>query len=229
GWTPAPGHFVRHAREPVRYDAALRSVAGERPDALLEIGPHTTLSGLARRSLPTVRALPSLYRGTGLTALFGAAAALHCAGADVRWEPFLAGTAGRRVPLPGYRFQHRPYWVGDPPRPPEPMSPAREERTVTAETMETRHLLEGILGVLSRAFGEDLTSVSADTPFFDLGADSLLMINVLREIEQEHRVKVTMRELFDETGTPRLLAELVAARLPREHGTPPHPVTPPVP
>ncbi|MEV1087749.1 type I polyketide synthase [Streptomyces microflavus] len=229
GWTPAPGHFVRHAREPVRYDAALRSAAGERPDVLLEIGPHTTLSGLARRSLPTVRALPSLHRGTGLTALFGAAAALHCAGADVRWEPFLAGTAGRRVPLPGYRFQHRPYWVGDPPRPPEPMSPAREERTVTAETMETRHLLEGILGVLSRAFGEDLTSVSADTPFFDLGADSLLMINVLREIEQEHRVKVTMRELFDETGTPRLLAELVAGRLPREHGTFPRPANAPVP
>ncbi|MFI7237496.1 type I polyketide synthase [Streptomyces cyaneofuscatus] len=229
GWTPDPGHFVRHAREPVRYDAALSSVARERPDVLLEIGPHTTLSGLARRSLPTVRAIPSLHRGTGLTALFGAAAALHCAGADVRWETFLAGTAGRRVPLPGYRFQHRPYWVGDPPRLPDPMSPAREERTVTAETMETRQLLDGILGVLSRAFGEDLTSVSADTPFFDLGADSLLMINVLREIEQEHRVKVTMRELFDETGTPRLLAELVAARLPREHGTLPHPVTPPVP
>ncbi|MGW1202649.1 type I polyketide synthase [Streptomyces cyaneofuscatus] len=229
GWTPDTGHLLRHAREPVRYDAALRSVAGERPDALLEIGPHTTLSGLARRSLPTVRALPSLHRGTGLTSFFGAAAALHCAGADVRWETFLAGTAGRRVPLPGYRFQHRPYWVGDPPRPPEFMSPAREERTVTAETTETRQLLDGILGVLSRAFGEDLTSVSADTPFFDLGADSLLMINVLREIEQEHRVRVTMRELFDETGTPRLLAELVAARLPREHRTVPRLATAAVP
>ncbi|MFD3412283.1 type I polyketide synthase [Streptomyces cyaneofuscatus] len=229
GWTPDTGHLVRHAREPVRYDAALRSVSGERPDVLLEIGPHTTLSGLARRCLPTVRALPSLHRGTGLTSLFGAAAALHCAGADVRWETFLAGTAGRRVPLPGYRFQHRPYWVGDPPRPPEPMSPAREERTVTAETMETRQLLDGILGVLSRAFGEDLTSVSADTPFFDLGADSLLMINVLREIEQEHRVRVTMRELFDETGTPRLLAELVAARLPREHRAVPRLATAAVP
>ncbi|CAM5249452.1 hypothetical protein SBADM41S_08810 [Streptomyces badius] len=151
--------------------------------------------------------------------LYGAAAALHCAGADVRWEPFLAGTAGRRVPLPGYRFQHRHYWVGEPPRPRATMNPVREERIVTAETTESTHLLDGILGVLSRAFGEELTSVAADTPFFDLGADSLLMINVLREIEEEHQVKVTMRELFDETGTPRLLAELIAARLPREHRT----------
>lgn len=94
---------------------------------------------------------------------------------------------------------------------------------MTSEATETRHLLDSILGVLSRTFGEDLASVPADTPFFDLGADSLLMINVLREIEQEHHVKITMRELFDETGTPRLLAELVAARLPRQPGADPLP------
>ncbi|MFJ6010831.1 type I polyketide synthase [Streptomyces sp. NPDC092952] len=217
GWTPDPEYLLRQAREPVRYDAALRALAGERPDVLLEIGPHTTLSGLARRALPGVRATPSLHRTTGLAALFGAAATLHCAGAELRWETFLAGTGGRRVPLPGYRFQHRHHWVGAPPGPRAPISPAREERTMTSEATETRRLLDSILGVLSRTFGEDLTSVP-DTPFFDLGADSLLMINVLREIEQEHRVKVTMRELFDETGTPRLLAELVAARLPREPG-----------
>ncbi|WP_406158950.1 acyltransferase domain-containing protein [Streptomyces sp. NBC_01005] len=218
GWVPDPEHLVRHAREPVRYDASLRAVADERPDVLLEIGPHTTLSSLARRSLPAVRAVPSLHRNTGLTALFGAAADLHCAGADVRWETFLAGTGGRRVPLPGYRFQHRHHWVGAPPPSRGPISPAREERTMTTEATETGPLLDSILGFLSGAFGEDLTSVPADTPFFDLGADSLLMINVLREIEQEHHVKITMRELFDETGTPRLLAELVAARLPGRSG-----------
>ncbi|MFD0294873.1 type I polyketide synthase [Streptomyces sp. NPDC127118] len=226
GWVPDPEHLVRHAREPVRYDASLRAVAGERPGVLLEIGPHTTLSSLARRSLPAVRAVPSLHRNTGLTALFGAAADLHCAGADVRWETFLAGTGGRRVPLPGYRFQHRQHWVGAPPRPLGPISPAREERTMTTEATETGPLLDSILGFLSGAFGEDLTSVPADTPFFDLGADSLLMINVLREIEQEHHVKITMRELFDETGTPRLLAELVAARLPRQPGRPQQPQQP---
>ncbi|MFB6818491.1 type I polyketide synthase [Streptomyces sp. NPDC056347] len=235
GWLPDPEYLLRHAREPVRYDASLRTVAGERPGVLLEIGPHTTLSGLARRALPGVRATASLHRNSGLTALFGAAAALHCAGADVGWETFLAGTGGRRVPLPGYRFQHRHHWVGTPPAPRVPMSPAREERTMTSEATETRRLLDSILGVLSRTFGEDLGSVPADTPFFDLGADSLLMINVLREIEQEHQVKVTMRELFDETGTPELLAELVAARLPRRPGAaepasvpapPPAPISP---
>ncbi|MEU1087676.1 type I polyketide synthase [Streptomyces sp. NPDC005576] len=218
GWVPDAGHLVRHAREPVRFDEALRAVAGLRPDVLLEIGPHSTLSGLARRALPAVRAVPSLRRGAGLAPLWGAASELHCAGADVHWELFLAGTGGRRIPLPGYRFQHRHHWAGAPPMAPGPDIRVREEAIVAADNADAGHILDSILGVLSQSFGEDLTSVPVDTPFFDLGADSLLMINVLRELEREHQVKVTMRELFDDTGTPRLLAELIAARLPRPSG-----------
>ncbi|WEH38920.1 beta-ketoacyl synthase N-terminal-like domain-containing protein [Streptomyces sp. AM 2-1-1] len=218
GWVPDPDHLVRHAREPVRFDEALRTVAGLRPDVLLEIGPHSTLSGLARRALPAVRAVPSLRRGSGLAPLWGAASELHCAGADVHWELFLAGTGGRRIPLPGYRFQHRHHWAGAPPMAPGPEIRVREEAIVAADQADAGHILDSILGVLSQSFGEDLTSVPVDTPFFDLGADSLLMINVLRELERQHQVKVTMRELFDDTGTPRLLAELIAARLPRASG-----------
>lgn len=44
------------------------------------------------------------------------------------------------------------------------------------------------------------------------------MISVLRELEQEHRVKVTMRQLFEETGTPRRLAEFIVARMPGTTG-----------
>ncbi|MEV6121672.1 beta-ketoacyl synthase N-terminal-like domain-containing protein [Streptomyces sp. NPDC052077] len=421
GWVPDRGYLLRQAREPVRFDLALRGVADGRPDALLEIGPHTTLSGLARRALPGVPAVPSLRRGAGLGALFGAATALHLAGADVRWEVFLAGTGGRRVPLPGYRFQHRHHWIGPPPRGatagsspetgasgactgasgtgaeaadpeagaqaagpettypsvasrgdaapeawatsvtdradadpearttsltdralaapevtsasvtpqfrtgpgatsapgtaprpvvaplgqqalaspsvtdappgipapreptpenpfptppapagpssgpfpapgpavpppypappappaptlnpsppaavPAPPAPAREEPTMTTAGTRTAPetegpLLDSILRVLARGIGEDPASIPADTPFFDLGADSLLMINVLREIEEEHRVRVTMRELFEETGTARLLARLIASRLPEGPGPAPAPVAEPVP
>ncbi|UED87913.1 type I polyketide synthase [Streptomyces profundus] len=251
GWFPDRDHLIRHARQPVRYDEALRTVVDGRRVVLLEIGPGSTLSNLARGALPPgARAIPSLRRGARLTALFGAAAALHRAGADVRWEPFLAGTGGRRVPLPGYRFQHRSHWIGAPPRPPAPPAPpatARLERTMTTDSTTTAPLgwpapaaeagpaggggpvLEGILGVLARSLGEDPASVPADATFFELGADSLLMINVLREIEQEHQVRVTMRELFEETGTPRLLAGLIATRLPAAPDVPPAPPVPPAP
>ncbi|PZG89827.1 type-I PKS, partial [Streptomyces sp. NTH33] len=213
GWVPDTEYLVRQAREPVRFDRALLEVASRRPDALLEIGPHTTLSALARRSLPDVRAVPTLRRGTGLDAFWDAAAGLHCAGADIRWERLLDGCGGRRIPLPGYRFQYRNHWMGPAPRVPGIGISTRKEAVVARNEAVTERILGSVLKAMSRHFGEEMAT-AGDTPFFDLGADSLQMIGVLRELEREYRVKVTMRELFEDTGTPRLLSELIASRMP---------------
>ncbi|MGN9760041.1 type I polyketide synthase [Streptomyces sp. SD31] len=221
GWTPDADHFVRHTREPVRFDEALRGIGAQRPDVLVEIGPHTTLSGLARRALPEVRSLPSLRRGTGLGSLWGAAAGLHCAGADVGWRVLLDGTGGRRIPLPGYRFQHKDYWTGPESTALSTERSAREEAEVVQQEAAVARVLHSIVEATARHLGEDPSEIVADASFFDLGADSLQMISVLRELEQEHQVKVTMRQLFDETGTPRRLAEFIVARMPEGTGTAP--------
>ncbi|EGX56499.1 putative type-I PKS, partial [Streptomyces zinciresistens K42] len=212
GWTPDAAHLVRHTREAVRYDRALRTVGAGRPDALVEIGPHTALSGLARRALPGTPALPSLRRGTGLDALWGAAAGLHCAGADLDWRVLLAGCDGRRVPLPGYRFQHRDHWTGPRLTARSTATAAREGAEVVQQHAALTRVLHGVVEATARHLGEEPAAVHPDASFFDLGADSLQMISVLRELEQEHRVKVTMRQLFEETGTPRRLAEFIVAR-----------------
>ncbi|CAM5745001.1 Phthiocerol/phenolphthiocerol synthesis polyketide synthase type I PpsE [Streptomyces afghaniensis] len=218
GWIPGPDHFLRHTREPVRFDEALRGIGAEQPDVLLEIGPHTTLSGLARRALRGVRALPSLRRGTGLGALWGAVAGLHCAGADVVWETLLAGSGGRRIPLPGYRFQHQDHWTGPEPTALSTGTPASKGAEVVQQEAAVARVLRSIVEATARHLGEDPSVIAGDANFFDLGADSLQMISVLRELEQEHQVKVTMRQLLEETGTPRRLAEFIVARMP-EAGT----------
>ncbi|GGY41215.1 type I polyketide synthase [Streptomyces djakartensis] len=221
GWRPDSEHLLRHTREPVRFDKALRGVGAQRPRLLLEIGPHTTLSGLARRALPDVRVLPSLRRGTGLGALWGAAAELHCAGVDVGWEALLAGSGGRRIPLPGYRFQHKDHWTGPRLTPLSKRTAARKGTEVVQQEAAVARVLHSIVEATARHLGEDPSQIAADASFFDLGADSLQMISVLRELEQRHQVKVTMRQLFEETGTPRRLAEFIVAHMPGGTGTAP--------
>jgi acyl carrier protein len=82
-------------------------------------------------------------------------------------------------------------------------------------------VLHSIVEATARHLGGDPSAIVADANFFDLGADSLQMISVLRELEQEHHVKVTMRQLLEETGTPRRLAEFIVARMPDATGTAP--------
>ncbi|MFD0384839.1 acyl carrier protein [Streptomyces stramineus] len=74
-------------------------------------------------------------------------------------------------------------------------------------------ILRSIVELTARYLSHDPETITGETSFFDLGADSLQMISVLRELEQEYSVKVAMRELFEETGTPRQLAVLIAGRM----------------
>jgi acyl carrier protein len=68
-----------------------------------------------------------------------------------------------------------------------------------------------------------VAAVEARTPFIDMGADSLMMINMLRELEAEFGVRVAMRELFEDADTPARLADLIVARSTPEEPAPSQP------
>ncbi|UFQ15313.1 MULTISPECIES: type I polyketide synthase [Streptomyces] len=221
GWLPDTDYVVRQTRHPVRFADALHDLATSHPATatLLELGPHTTLSGLARRALPDRAAYPTLRRGAGLTPLWDAAAGLHRAGAPVDWRAFMGG-AGRRVPLPGYRFQHKDYWTGPENHLPRPAQPARDGAEVAQDEAAVERVLQHIIKVTAQHLSYDTSEIAEDASFFDLGADSLQMIGVLRELEEEHRVKVSMRELFEEAGSARGLALIIVRKMGGAGATP---------
>ncbi|MBM7167320.1 acyltransferase domain-containing protein [Streptomyces sp. G44] len=214
GWLPDTDYAVRQTRQPVRFADALRELATSHPatPTLLELGPHTTLSGLARRELPDRTAYPTLRRGAGLAPLWDAAAGLHLAGAPIDWRTFMGG-AGRRIPLPGYRFQHKDYWTGPENHLPRPAQPARDEAEVAQDEAAVERVLQHIIKVTAQHLSYDTSEIAEDASFFDLGADSLQMIGVLRELEEEHRVKVSMRELFEEAGSAKGLALIIVRKM----------------
>jgi acyl carrier protein len=212
GWTPDPDYFVRHIREPVRFDKVLRALGDGDFAALLEIGPNAALGRLARTVMPGTPVLATSRRGPGPAGpdpMWAAAAGLHCAGADIDWQVLLEGCAGGRIALPGYRFQHKTHWTG-----PEPVTEAEmKQGSAPIDRAPVDRILQQVTELTARRLRYEPREVTADGSFFDLGADSLQMVDIVRELEQDHQVKVAMRELFDEANTPRLLAELIARRL----------------
>ncbi|MEU1214174.1 type I polyketide synthase [Streptomyces sp. NPDC005791] len=210
GWLPDADHLVRQAREPADFHAVLRALASV--GVLVELGHGASLTGMARRALPGTPCVPTQPRATGLEGLWAAVARLHCAGAGLDWAALLDDSAGRRIPLPGYPFQHRSYWTGPPPHPLPAQGHSPTNEGSMEDGMTEQDVLERILELTARHLGYETEGVAARQTFIGLGADSLQLIGMLKQLEGEFGVRLAIRDVLEDAGTPELTARLIISR-----------------
>ncbi|MEU7283686.1 phosphopantetheine-binding protein, partial [Streptomyces sp. NPDC045431] len=80
----------------------------------VELGPDAVLTAMAQQTTETATFVPTLRRDRDeVRELVTAVALMHCQGVAVDWAAFYAGTGARRVDLPTYAFQRRPYWLAE--------------------------------------------------------------------------------------------------------------------
>jgi acyl transferase domain-containing protein/NADP-dependent 3-hydroxy acid dehydrogenase YdfG len=134
-------YWVRHLREPVRFREGVEALRAEGVQLFLEVGPGTTLLGLAQQCLSTEEAAPgsssipqsAVVRSAERSAirtpqslvpslrpgrpdgeqLLESLGALYVQGCPVDFAALDAGRDFRPVSLPTYPFQRRRYWVAD--------------------------------------------------------------------------------------------------------------------
>jgi acyl transferase domain-containing protein/acyl carrier protein len=113
-----PGYWGRQLRQTVRFADGLMRVSEESNSILLEVGAGQTLANLARQyprdrcNMPTISSCPSSEEhADDLIALLAARGKLWLYG--IRGDPdsFYRHERLRRIPLPGYPFEHRKYWI----------------------------------------------------------------------------------------------------------------------
>ncbi len=117
----SPDYWVSHLRSAVRFADGVATLASNPSMQLLEVGPGTALTTLARLTLGregASRATASLphpndSRGD-LESLLGAAGRLWVNGATIDWAGLHEGESLRRVPLPTYPFERQRHWVDAP-------------------------------------------------------------------------------------------------------------------
>lgn len=110
-----PRYWMRHLREPVRFAESVRTLLEDPQAVLVEVGPGTSLTKLARQQAgrrTVVATLPGMGDRLGASqALMQALGELWSAGASIQWEAFTAGQTRHRVSLPTYPFQRLRYWL----------------------------------------------------------------------------------------------------------------------
>ena len=129
-----PSHWVNHLRGTVRFSEGIRRLLESPGILLVEVGPGSTLTTLARLngpngSVPTVTTMPRRQSGASEDLLLHEALGkLWEAGCQVDWRGYHAGEKRRRVSLPTYPFERRRYCVEPAPQP-VPDQPRTVHRT----------------------------------------------------------------------------------------------------
>ena len=136
-------YWRRQARAPVAFRTCVETLAAIGVDTVIEIGPDTVLGptvatawpsepGTAEPAIASSMRKPSAGKPDPLdgSGFLDAVAAAYGAGVDVSFEGLFATESRRRVPLPGYPFQHQRHWV-EPPR--------RRRQTAGHPLLGTRH------------------------------------------------------------------------------------------
>ncbi|MEV5358214.1 SDR family NAD(P)-dependent oxidoreductase [Streptomyces sp. NPDC052693] len=148
-------YWFRNMREPVRFDAAMRSLLAADHGAFIEVSPHPLLMVNIQQMLDDTPGAPrvatgSLRRGQGgFTRLYRSAAEAFVAGVPVSWPAALPEPDGTWAELPTYPFQRQRYWLDTP------------RETTTAAALSEHPLLDAVIdlpddadsgGVVARGF-----------------------------------------------------------------------------
>jgi len=208
-----PDYWVEHLLKPVRFADGLAAIRASvsSPAALVEVGPGWDLTALAAGSgsFPAEwEMLPSLSRHgerSDLRTFLSAVASLWSRGQrlDLR-----ALHPGRRplIALPGHPFERARHWLNQADKESPAMLTAMPNSAVDRPLNEKRvsrreHILNELQVVVARVLRLPVERVDTAASLLDLGADSIVLIHALREIEQRYGVRLGIRQLYEDLSS----------------------------
>jgi len=213
-------HYWRdQAEKPVQFFASIQSLIEQKFNLFLEVSPKPTLSRLGQQCCqekPATWLFSLAPPQQEWQSLLNSLAILYDAqGAKINWEGFDRDYPQKLLALPTYPFQRQRYWL-------ETVNPTSQETTMTLNAPDSQAVLtdqrqQEILVTLQTLVGNLLQLSPADvnvhTPFLEIGADSIVMVEAVRRIENTYGVKIAIRQLFEELSTLDALAIYLAQNL----------------
>ena len=211
-------HWLGNTREPVRFDTALRTLAAHGCEVFVEVGPDTPLINMGRRCLPGVDVswLPTLRRGQNdWRVLLDSLSTLYVAGAEVDWSSFDRDYLRRRVSLPTYPFERKSYWLQAPMLEGDStmtIEASHQPRATATDPRRKEAILKTLRAIVGRLLQVEPGTLDAHASFLEMGADSIVLAEAIRVIEDTFQLRISIRQLFEEVTTLDALAAHIEQR-----------------
>jgi acyl transferase domain-containing protein/glutamate-1-semialdehyde aminotransferase len=216
-------YWVNHIRATVQFSKGIKKLESNGVTLALEIGPHPVLISLAQLNVAENTPVHWIYSlkkdDEDITVLLQNIGIWYEAGGDVNWQAFYKDRQGKKIPLPTYPFQRKKYWLDE--TKPAVQNISQPSVSIQAPVVVPQasngnsgrvelstviqQLRELIVVVLKMSEDE----VSDTTPLLEIGADSIIVMELLKKIEREFRVKIAVRRIFEDLTTIKLLAQFI--------------------
>ncbi|MEY3826189.1 MAG: hypothetical protein RLZZ148_1003, partial [Cyanobacteriota bacterium] len=209
-------YWCRHLCSAVQFTKSMKTIRAAEIDLFLEIGAQATLIGMGRKCFPEGQEiwLPSLsQKKKDWQQILESLGQLYSRGIAVDWLSFDRDYSRRTVTLPTYPFQRKSYWIETEKL---PLNPANKlEISLKKEPpMRREAILEKLQILMGNLLKAELSELNFQTPFLEIGADSLMLIDLIGFIKNNFGIKITLSQLFEELKTIQLLAVYIDENLP---------------
>jgi len=215
-----PAFWLRQLREPVRFGDAAGRLLEQRSWALLEAGPGHTLASLVKLHPALTQEHRVIAGGEELQEALGS---LWVSGVDVDWQGYFRGERRRRVSLPTYPFERQRYFLDRPAGTAAPwteLAVRQQELAMNTEnptpvatsatpTPARQALIDLLKTIVRDLTGTDTSKIEPQAAFFDIGVDSLLMVQAAQRLHDKVGVKLSVVQFLEELTTLEKVAEYV--------------------
>ncbi len=217
----SPKYWSDHLRATVRFAQAVKFAWSDADRVMLEVGPRTTATTLARQQSADTKkqvAVPSLGDSAGnsneLTQLLKAVGGLWQSGVLIDWNRFYEREQRCRISMPTYAFERIRHWV-------DPVAMVADGgRAIASTTIEApvpnggdanlspkEALIAQIRHLLEESSGLELAEASNEETFLEMGLDSLFLTQVATSLSKKFGVKISFRQLNEEVPNLDKLAD----------------------
>ncbi|KST70373.1 type I polyketide synthase [Mastigocoleus testarum] len=220
---PDAKYWRNHTREAVRFTVGINTLIEQGYKLFVEIGPKPILCNLGKRYNQDISAtwLPSLVEGKdNWQVLLESLSNLYVRGVNVNWQGFEENKLRILLSLPTYPFQRKRYWLkeADYPMNKDIVESKASQQRVNSPRQTTRKdkITSNLLSELAKLLQISPSEIDIYVPFLEMGADSLVLIDVLRVVKNTYGVQIATSQLFEELQTLDTLANYINENLPPE-------------
>ncbi len=209
-----PNYWVKHISAAVSFLEGMQTLEAMEINTYLEIGPHPVLIAQGSRCVKdSTQAvwLPSLRKNKNdLIMLFESLSELYEQGQNIDWKKFYEGRETKKIHVPTYAFQRKRYWIAEE----KIISNVALTKNQTTNNMSStiyKEVGDQLKKMISQTLHMDIEEVTSEASLFELGVDSLVLMELIKKIKKKFGVAISVRTLFEDIANLDELIEYIVA------------------